>query len=86
MGHYDEEYAAEERDREVVRRAKLLSTLAEIDRAVEILKRVGWTGIVTKELKDAIAKVDDEFILWQHQNNLLVPDPQILIDVLKDEV
>jgi hypothetical protein len=83
MGHYSEMYEEDERLAAARMRRKLLKQYIRMDKAMEEIKSAAWHG--SKGMKSAVKELDAQFVLWCHKNELLVEDPQIVIDLLKDE-
>lgn len=84
MGHYDDFHEEEQQLAAARMRRRLLVNYARMDKAMEEIKSaVSQAG--GSSLKASMRHLEKEWVLWCHDAELLVEDPQIVIDLLKDK-
>jgi len=86
MGHYDDCYEADARDRAERKRKLNINTMAKMNKALEDMSDaidMNWDSGTS--MRDALENLNKEFIVWQYDNDLIIDDPKIIIDVLKDK-
>ena len=86
MGHYSEFYEEEERKREKAKRKKDIKTMQEMDAALAAMGGPLWDMSQQGDpIRKHFREIKSHYIRWQYDNGLLVRDPEILIDVLKED-
>ena len=84
MGHYDEFYDAEEERHHRARRKRDIQAMQEMDAA--ITKLSGSVHHMDRDkMRKAFKTICEEYVNWQYSKDLLVRDPEIIIDILKDD-
>lgn len=86
MGHYNDsyEYAADQKFQD--KRRQSIKLVAELDTLFEKLESVMRRRILNNHpFRTCLYDLQKEYIAWQYEEGLIIKDPQILIDILKDE-
>jgi len=84
MGHYDDIYDEEEDRRKRQLWMSHVKTMLRIEAAyMELKSAVGQFG--DHQLNKPLDDFRREFVLWQFDNHLLVKDPEITFELLKNK-
>lgn len=85
MGHYTEVHMEEQRLANARMRRRLLEQYVRLNKAIEEIKSAVWTLDDNIPIKSVVKDLEGQFVLWCVKEELLVEDPQIVIDLLKDK-
>ena len=86
MGHYDDCYEADADDQRDRQRKRNIKTMAKLDREIEKLADIIYMNFDRHDgMWIALDNLRKENIAWQWDEEFLIQDPQILVDVLKEE-
>jgi len=86
MGHYDEEYAAEEEKHRKMKRKRDVGTMQRMDDALATINYFVHNEVKKdSELDNAWQLVQGRYALWLLKQDLLVRNPDIIMDILKDD-
>jgi hypothetical protein len=86
MGHYDDCYEADtERQREQDRK-EAIRFWAEVEPLFDELDtKIRQHFFQPHPLKNAMRELEKELLMWQHNERLVIQDPNIIIDILKGD-
>ena len=90
MGHYDDCYEADADRKKQQERKEDIETMAKMDKVMREMELVVWGEFARSRTVDervhlAFEELEREYIVWQKERNLLIRDPEIIMDVLKDK-
>lgn len=88
MGHYDSCYEADAERKISKNRKNAIKAMADLDPIVDDLNaalRKNFFNDDARWLKRAWDNFQKEYIAWQYNEGLIIKDPKIIIDILKDK-
>ena len=87
MGHYDDQYEAHDRARATRRIKEAAKEYAEVVEHLDALASFvnGWKRKERPEMKQAYKLLQGTIDTWRMNEGLLVSNPKILLDKLKDD-
>lgn len=86
MGHYDEFYEAEEEKNRKEKRRRNIITMQKMDKAMSTLASFKVDEFrENEEFVKAWNVIRAHYVFWQLSNDLLIRNPDIIVDILKDD-